>query len=568
MRIAFWLGFLGVSALIYDIGFEQPQSVQESLKWIYRLALSGGVIFIIAFYFFKKNKIRKKVWLVDAFLIIFYLVMLFGLLGWINTESLQMKLWTYIALIIVFIRELSSLRIEFNNKYLNPAQLFITSFVAIILAGTLLLMLPNSTYKGISLLDSLFTSTSAVCVTGLTVVDIGSYFTPFGLIIIMILIQAGGIGIMTFTSYFGYFFRGGASYQNRLMMQDMTNSERIAEVFSTLKKIILITFLIECLGALIIYFSLDKTIIPSAGNRIFFSLFHSVSGFCNAGFSTLPNNLYEAGFRFNYALHLTIAVMFIIGGLGFPIVFNSFNYLKQVFRNFIYRKKPNHSPWIIDINTRIVLITTLVLLVVGTSLFYFFEYNNTLAEHKGLGKFVTAFFSAATPRTAGFNTINTSALHFSTIMIVFVLMWIGASPGSTGGGVKTSTFAIAILNFLSIARGKDRVEIFRREISPMSTRRAFAILTLSVIVIGLSVFFLAIFENEKDLRSLAFESFSAFGTVGLSLGITSQLSDPGKIVIILTMFIGRVSMLTILLAFMRKMVNLKYKYPTEEVLIN
>lgn len=568
MGIAFWLGFLGVIALIYDVGFKKTESMQEALKWIYRLALSGGVIFIITFYLFQKNRPKKKVWPVDAFLIFFYLIMLAGLLGWINTASLQMKLWTYLALIIVFIRELSSLHIEFNKKYLNPAQLFLTSFVAIILAGTFLLMLPNSTYGGISLLDSLFTATSAVCVTGLTVVDTGSFFTPFGLIIIMILIQAGGIGIMTFTSYFGYFFRGGASYQNRLMIQDMTNSERIAEVFGTLKKILLITFLIEALGAIIIYFSLDRTIIENTGNRIFFSLFHSISSFCNAGFSTLPNNLYEAGFRFNYVLHLTIAIMFIIGGLGFPIVFNSFTYLKQVFHNIFFRKEKKHSPWIIDINMRIVLITTLSLLLIGTSLFYLFEFNNTLAEHHGLGKVVTAFFSAATPRTAGFNTVDTSALHFSTIMIVFVLMWIGASPGSTGGGVKTSTFAIAVLNFLSIARGKDRVEIFQREISPMSTRRAFAILTLSIIVIGISVFFLAIFESGKDLRSLAFESFSAFGTVGLSLGITSHLSDPGKIVIILTMFVGRVSMLTIMLAFMRKMVNLKYKYPIEEVLIN
>jgi trk system potassium uptake protein len=181
---------------------------------------------------------------------------------------------------------------------------------------------------------------------------------------------------------------------------------------------------------------------------------------------------------------------------------------------------------------------------------------------------VTAFFAATTPRTAGFNSVDTTALKFSTILIVIVLMWIGASPGSTGGGIKTSTIAIAILNFLSIAKGKDRIEIYRREISAISTRRAFATLSLSLILIGVSVFCLAISDSDKDLIKLAFESVSAFGTVGLSLGITSALSTAGKIVIILTMFIGRVSMLTILVAFMRRIVNLKYKFPTEDVLIN
>lgn len=568
MRIAFLLGFLGVITLIYDLGFNKPQAIQVMVYRIYLLALSGGVVFIISCYLFRKNRPRKKVWLVDAFLIFFYLVLLSRLFKWVNIDLLQMKLWINIAVIIVFVRELSTFRIEFNKQYLNPAQLFILSFMTIIIAGTFLLMLPNSTYNGILLVDALFTATSAVCVTGLSVVDIGKFYTPLGQTIIMILIQAGGIGIMTFTSYFGYFFRGGASYQNRLMIQDMTNSERIADVFSTLKKIILITFLIEILGALIIYASLDRTILPGAGHRIFFSLFHSVSAFCNAGFSTLTNSLYETGFRFNYLLHLTIAGLIIIGGIGFPIVFNALTYLKHLLLNHTFKKRPIHAPWVIGINARIVLITTLLLLVIGTSLFYFLEYNNTLAEHKGIGKLATAFFGATTPRTAGFNSVDTSALNFSTIMVVFVLMWIGASPGSTGGGIKTSTFAIAILNFLSIAKGKDRIEIYKREISPISARRAFATLALSLIVIGISVFFLAIFESGKDLMSLAFETVSAFGTVGLSLGITSGLSDPGKIVIILTMFIGRGSMLTILVAFMRKIVNLKYKYPTEDVLIN
>jgi Trk-type K+ transport system membrane component len=226
-----------------------------------------------------------------------------------------------------------------------------------------------------------------------------------------------------------------------------------------------------------------------------------------------------------------------------------------------------YSPWVIGINTRIVVITTFSLIIVGAVIFYIFEYNNTLAEHNEFGKIITAFFGSVTPRTAGFNTVNPAAMHFSTILVTIMLMWIGASPGSTGGGIKTSTFAIAVLNFISLAKGKDRIEVFRREISQISIRRAFATVALSIVVLGLSILFLTFFDREKGFLTLVFESFSAFGTVGLSLGITSQLTDAGKIVIIITMFIGRVSMLAILVAFLRKMVNLKYKYPAEEVLI-
>jgi Trk-type K+ transport system membrane component len=325
-------------------------------------------------------------------------------------------------------------------------------------------MLPKATYDGISFLNALFTATSAVCVTGLAVVDTGQYFTGFGQTIIMTLIQIGGLGIMTFTSYFSYFFRGGASYENQLQLKEMTNTERIADVFTTLKKIIFLTFLIEGIGALFIYGSIDKSLMPSLMDRTFFSVFHSISAFCNAGFSTLSNSLYEVGFKFNYPLHLSFAFLFIIGGLGFPILFNSYYYFKHLIVDRWLRKKKRaiHKPWVVNINTRIVLVTTGVLIVGATILFYILEYNNTLSEHGFFGKIVTAFFGATTPRTAGFNSIDTAALAFPTVMLVILMMWIGASPGSTGGGIKTSTVAVATLNFMSIARGKDRIEVFNR----------------------------------------------------------------------------------------------------------
>jgi len=275
-------------------------------------------------------------------------------------------------------------------------------------------MLPNSTYDGISAINALFTSTSAVCVTGLSVVDTGTYFTGFGITIIIILIQIGGLGIMTFASYFSYFFTGGSSYENHLVLSDMTNVDKLGEVFSTLKNIILLTFVIETIGAIFIFYNIDESVIPGLYNRISFSFFHSISGFCNAGFSTLPNGLYESGFRFNYPLHLTLAFLIIFGGLGFPIVFNTFKYLKHVIitniLSFNKKLETYHVPWVLNLNSRIILITTFGLIVSGTVLFYILEYNNTLMPHSHFGKIVTAFFGSVTTRTAGFNTIDNSAL--------------------------------------------------------------------------------------------------------------------------------------------------------------
>ncbi len=568
LNIFFIVSVLGIIVLIYDAGYSMRNILINSYLNIYIAILGSSTIFILFNYLFGFTNPGKKAWIIDLCLAIYNIALITSYLGLTTFEIPENHIWLNIGIVAFFIRTIAALRFEYNKHYLNPAQLFIASFISMIFIGTFLLMLPNATINGITFLDALFTSTSAVCVTGLIVVDTGTFFTTFGQSVIALLIQTGGIGIMTFTSYFGYFFKGGASYQNRLIFQNMNNSDKIDEVFSVMKNIILVTIIIEVVGSVIIFFSLDKSVIPNVNNRIFFSIFHSVSGFCNAGFSTLPNSLYETGFRFNYMLHITIAILFIIGGLGFPIVFNLLTYVRHLISDRLLRKNSVYSPWIIGLNMRVVLITTFSLLLFGTVMFYIMEYNNTLAEHSGPGKIITAFFSASTPRTAGFNTVNTSALNFSTILIVIFLMWIGASPGSTGGGVKTSTFAISILNFLSIAKGKDRIEVFKREISPISARRAFAILSLSIIIIGISTLLLAFFDGNKGLLPIAFECFSAYSTVGLSLGVTSQLSDPGKLVIIFTMFIGRVSMLTILVAFLRRIVNLKYKYPTEDILIN
>ncbi|MEQ6120516.1 potassium transporter TrkG [Reichenbachiella sp. MALMAid0571] len=572
--IALWTSILGLIAFISDFGFSQSDFSQQLLDGFYFVVLGVGIISTFARYFDNFGLIKRKVFVFDFLSIcftlwIFYMYLFLGV-PFETDLLLENPIWVRIAVLFTFIREFSEIKFNYKRTLLNPAQLFVASFLMIIFIGTFLLMLPNSTHQGISFIDALFTSTSAVCVTGLIVVDTGSYFTEFGQIIIMVLIQVGGLGILTFASYFSYFFKGGATYENQLALSDMTSSKKLGEVFSTLKYIILITFSIELFSGVLIYSSLEADNFQSQYDQIFFSVFHSISAFCNAGFSTLSNSLYEDGFKYNYFLQLTIILSFVLGGLGFPIVSNIINYLKYRLRKLLSfgKNKVSYRPWVLNINSRITLITTLSISAIAFIGFFALEYNNTLSEHNGFGKVVTALFGATTPRTAGFNTIDTASMLFPTTMMVFLLMWIGASPASTGGGIKTSTFAIATLNILSLAKGKTRIEVFRREIADLSVRRAFAIISLSLIVLGAGIMLISMFDSDKSLINIAFECFSAYSTVGLSLGITADLSNESKLIITAIMFVGRVSMLTIVIAIFNKIKHKNYRYPTEEITIN
>ena len=569
---AFVMSLLGILAFIADLGFSQSEQTQWLLNVFYFIVLAMGMLATVLRYLTTHREFKLSVVLFDIGSILFTLTAVYLHVSKAWQEHLHSifydDIWINLAVFFSFIREFSELKMNYKRTILNPAQLFVISFLTVILLGALLLMLPNATYQGISFTNALFTATSAVCVTGLIVVDTGSYFTLFGQTIIVALIQIGGLGILTFASYFSYFFKGVSSYENHLVLSDMTNSKKLGEVFSLLKYILLITFGIEFIAAILIYTTIDSQHFNSSFEQLYFSAFHAISAFCNAGFSTLPNSLYEGGFRFNYSLQLVLICTFVLGGLGFPIVVNIKNYLKYRIATIFKKKKQQFKPWVLNLNSRITLITTASLSIIGFVLFYILEYSNTLAEHDGFGKLVVALFGATTPRTAGFTSIDTAAMSFPALMMVILLMWIGASPSSTGGGIKTSTFAIATLNIFSLAKGKDRIEVFRREIADSSVRRAFAIISLSLIVIGTGVLIISISDPEKSLISIAFECFSAYSTVGLSLGITGSLSMTGKLVIIAIMFIGRVSMLSIIIAFFKKEKHKNYNYPTEEITIN
>ncbi len=576
--ISFMISLLAMLLILVETGFSTSKITFPNVEKFYFIALFLLLLTtLLRHTSFRPKKQKAEVWILDVLFAIFSIILIIKKVFLFNSTKewlaiFDHRLWIYFLLFYAFFKEISLFGGGLFSKRFNPALIFVLSFLLLIIIGTLLLLLPNATTAGISFMDSLFTSTSAVCVTGLSVVDTRLSFTIFGQVIILCLIQAGGLGIMTFTSYFSYFFKGKPTFYSQLMLSDMANSESLSELFVILRRIILVTLLIEATGALLIFFQIPENVDMSSGDMVFFSVFHSVSAFCNAGFSTLSDNFHDINFRFNYPIHLIISFLIIFGGLGFPIIFNFLKYIKHLIVNRILRINKRrefiHKAWVININTRIVTITTLILLAVGTIVFFILEYNNTLIEHQGVGKLVTSFFSIVSPRTAGFNSINYGLLHVSTILFIILLMWIGASPASTGGGIKTTSFALTILNIFSLAKGKDRVEVFERQISDSSLRRTSAIITLSFIIIGLSVFCVSLFDPEKNFLDIVFECFSAYGTVGLSLGITPHLSEPAKLVIVITMFLGRIGTLTLLTAFFKKIHQTRYHYPVETILIN
>lgn len=469
--------------------------------------------------------------------------------------------------LLIDLSEYTFLRFHLN---IHPALTFVSTFAGIIFFGAALLMLPDATRNGIAPVDALFTATSAVCVTGLTVLDTGKDFTLIGQGVILFLIQAGGLGILTFTNLFGILFRGEKSFRDLIFLTDLVSADNLRSTFRHLAKIVGFVFMIEFIGMLLLY-----TCRPESG--WYFALFHSVSAFCNAGFSTLSNNLYEPEIRYNYAFHLVIAWLIITGGIGYNVFFNVFSVFRYRAHRIIYRYtdwigKPPKALVKWDINSTLVLRTTLFLILAGWGLYFILEFNHSLAGHGGFGKAVEALFGSVTPRTAGFNTVDMNALANPTIMLYLLLMWIGGSPGSTAGGIKTTVFAIATLNLFNQILNRDRLVIRRQSVASVIIARAATIISLSLIALGFSTALIISIQPELDVLKVAFECFSAYGTVGLTLSLTPSLCTANKIIIIILMFLGRVSFLTLLIAifavFKPKPESATLEYPEKNIFLN
>ncbi len=574
--VIFVFALLALVALVVDFGF--PDDYWDHLLTDIFYLLYGFIILSSSDF---ESSIRKlstrgfghlRSWLVVISVILLVIFAAINTANYLLSENRSLNLATAFLVLVNVLREFSSRIYALDRQTLHPALVFALSFVVLISVGTVVLMLPNSSTEGVRLIDSLFTSTSAVCVTGLVVLDTGTDFTLYGQSAILGLIQSGALGMLSFTSLFVLLFKGEGSYENRLNLKDMINAPAMSSASGTLIKILFFVFLTEAIGFLLIYFSLDE----SFDGRLFYSIFHSISAFCNAGFSTESNSLYSLSTRTNFQLHLSIAFLIILGGIGYLVVIDMYSFIKkyaQFVRQRLFpndRRKPAYKPGL-RLNTKMVLFTTAVLLVFGTLSFLVLEWNGVLSEHTIYGKVITAFFNSVTARTAGFNTIPMEELTTLSVLIFLFLMWIGASPGSTGGGVKTTTFAVVGLNIYQQALGLSKIHIAWKKIDPKALNRATAIIALSLIVIGISTFCLVLFDEQLGFLPLLFESISAFATVGLSTGITGQLSDPSKVVIIVTMFVGRVGFLTLLTGMLQHIYKFKYSpidYPEEKILIN
>ena len=559
--------------IVFDFGYDFEDNY-DSLHIVGLILLSVGLLAFNTFKFFNYSfKSNKKVVLINMILLVILLVIC-GIIWLLNSSFPAYYILQKIkpvlegGLIFYFLLRLMVFVRYIYDIYFNPAIVFVGSFMILVLIGSFLLMLPSATTNGISYTNALFTATSAVCVTGLTVVDTAVDFTIVGQSIIIVLIQLGGIGILTFTSFFAFFFRGSSSFKEGLNTRDFIANDGLKDVFRAALNVVIFTLGVELVGALFIYSSIIDN--PAIENDFYFSIFHSVSAFCNAGFSIIPGGMLNETIFFNYYLQWIIMLMIILGGLEHNIVLNFFYYLKTYVVELFKKKIVHKKIRIITVNTKIVIYTTLLLLVGGFVFLFISEYNNTLLEHNTVfGKITAASFNAVSPRTAGFNAVDYEKMNVPSLLFVIFLMWIGGSPASTAGGIKTSTFALATLNIFAVARGKSRIQIFGRRISSESTSRAFAILCISLITIGVSIMAVLIFEPKgTPLLTVAFECFSAYSTVGLSLNFTQTLSEPSKLVLILCMFIGRIGMLNLMVGLLRRLNHQFYEYPKENILIN
>ena len=434
----------------------------------------------------------------------------------------------------------------------NPPAVLTLGFFLVITVGSILLFLPFSSknLNFTNFLDCVFISTSSVCVTGLSTINITNEFNFFGKTVIMLLIQMGGLGFMTMATMVAMILGEKITLKDRLVIREQMGSTKLSGMVKLIRYVIFSTFLIEGLGAILLSF----TFVPQFGIKgIFYSIFHSVSAFCNAGFDILGENSLE-GFNTNPYLLFVISFLIILGGLGFHVYIDINNF------KFNFRKYSLH--------TKIVLVMTLGLLIFGTIVFFILEYSNskTLKNFNFFDKIINSFFQSVTTRTAGFASINQTGFTESSTILTIFLMFIGGSPASTAGGIKTTTIFLLIVTTISFIKNNDEIEVFNRRISFSIVKRAIGIFVISIILVNAVVFVLSLIEDYSFI-DLLFETVSAFATVGLSKDLTPHLKDITKVFIIILMFIGRVGPLTIIFSFYNKVNRKKFKYSNGNVII-
>ncbi|MBE3552478.1 MAG: Trk family potassium uptake protein [Kyrpidia tusciae] len=436
----------------------------------------------------------------------------------------------------------------------TPARVLVLGFAAVIFVGGVLLSLPISSQsgRGLDFLDALFTATSAVCVTGLVVVDTGTYFSHFGQVVILLLIQIGGLGFMTVATFLLIMSRHRIGLKERLVIQESLNVGTLSGLVKFSRNVVLMTLTVEGIGALIL--ALRWSFDMPWWRALYFGLFHGVSAFCNAGFDLFGDFRSLSGYAEDPVVNLTIMALITLGGLGFTVIVD-----------LMKRRRSRR----LSLHTKLVVITSLGLLLVGAAAFLALEWDRpqTFGPLDWRGKILSALFLSVTSRTAGYTTVDISQLSTPSLFLDIVLMFIGASPGSTGGGIKTVTFAAIVLFTWSVITDKENVVLYGRTISTKTIYKSLSIAIMSIMLIATWTFILTLMEPVNFIR-LLYETTSAFGTVGLSTNLTPELSPPGRFMILLMMYIGRVGPLTLGLALaQRGRKKAILRYPEENLFV-
>lgn len=446
----------------------------------------------------------------------------------------------------------------------NPAVIMVMSFLLLVVAGTSLLMLPRCTSDGVGapLTVALFTSTSASCVTGLSVVPTDSYWSRTGQYVILALFQIGGLGILTFGAFFAALSARGFQIREHATLQELLEFDTAIDARRLILMILGFTVFAELIGAVLISGLWSD---EPFSERAFQSVFHSVSAFCNAGFTLLPDGFIGMGSR--WQVWGPLALQIVLGAAGFTVIHN----LYVVGRHRLRRRRfPFHDKQQIPrltLTTRLAVGTSVILLVLGSIAYFLLESTGPVANPGSVGqRTADAWFQSATFRTAGFNTTDHGEMQPATKLFSILLMFVGASPGSTGGGIKTVCFALCVMAVLAILRGRDRVEFAGRTIPTTQVNRALTVLAVGLLVVATTTLLLVVFERqEARFLDHLFEATSAFATVGVSTGITAELTTPSKLVIIVTMFLGRVGPLTLLIALAGRASPARYDFPQQRV---
>ncbi len=568
-RIALLLFLPTSAALVAEYGFHLTQ---EWSTWLHRYELGTAVFFALSAWIrlalaSHRTALLRRRWLTYLLSLLpplLLLILLVPNLGWLanffeksgfTTAQLTtvciLFFQCYIALELL--RLLGHSLARFAQSRIKPASVAVITFAALILLGTFALMLPKSTEAPITLTDAFFTSTSAVSVTGLTVMDTGLSFTFTGEVILLALIQIGGLGIMTLAACVVVFFGGSMGFRERVTLQDLVQANVFDRISDILLRITAITFFIEAIGAVTLWFIWKETV-PDPLDRAGMALFHSVSAFCNAGFTNVEGGLAHPLFSQNWPSLTTLALLVILGGIGIPTLVDLFHLpgRRQV--------KGLHM------QTKVILYANLFLLLAGTIAFLMAESGNYFTGKSGIEKGLSSFFLAVMPRTAGFQTMEFSALTPFSIGIITLLMVIGGSPGSTAGGLKVTTIATVLVYFKSLIYGDERIRLFNREISETLCARAMALCLLYGISAVTATLILVSAENVKTPGAF-FEVISALSTVGLSVGVSAELGPVGKWTLILCMFAGRLGILSVLWSLFHRERSRDCHYPQENIML-